>query len=637
MWGGNAPVRRFLQPYLIILLFAIALAALRAGDAHAVAGDLDPSFGVGGKAVPDLSALNHVYLNALALQDDGKIVCGGGYEESMGGNWDFIVFRLLANGALDTGFGVGGWMTTSFESLEEVWDLAIQSDGKIVAIGNRSGIYPDPSGVMARYNSNGTLDTSFGTDGKVHSGYGNASWQAVTLQADGKIVVAGKKDGHFTVARFTTGGVLDTTFNLTGIATVVIGDASGASDVAVDSNGKIVAVGAGGSSGSPGDFAVARFNDDGTLNLSFGTAGITTVDLAGASSDAARKLAIDGSGKIYVAGEADGGSDGMAAVVRLTSSGVLDTTFGATGKLTYQVSNEDMHTTGLVLDPQGRPVLGGHFSGYSVGPYDSYSWIIRFTTDGTLDHGFGVDGLWVSTLGAGTYSLYAGVHSADRGLLLFGGQTEYGPTISRHQTDDHSKVGNDTWWWSDPERNDNYLVEPGLVTIHANAAQNLWSCQRLQAPMFYRDLPAGKHWSVTTLLYVPSQNQDTMAGLMLWNGAESGAVHTLYVGLADVLGTPWVIAAGSIPENCAAALPYASYAMDLVVVSIVRSGNDYTFSYAPPFGAWVEMGTITTAADFSKVGFMAKSWATNDIEAQFSFFSLVKPGAASSLDLLLSP
>ena len=613
-------------------LVLVAMVAIRVGVAHAVAGDLDPTFGVAGKAIPVIPGASSVGVNALAIQSDGKIVCLGDYVHLIGGDRDFILFRLLSNGVLDTSFGLGGWVTTDFGGEERAMDLVIQGDGKLVAVGRTDWGSGGLFAVLARYNGNGTLDTTFGAAGKSLTPY-SSYWEGVALQSDGKIVVAGYTDffpGGFSVARFTTEGDLDGTFDMEGIASLG-SDGFLAYDVTIDGNGKIVATGY--DAGNL-DFTTARFNnDDGTLNTTFGYAGVSHVDIDG-DHDEAKRLAIDGAGRIYLAGWAECTDDEAAVVVRLTSSGNLDNTFGNQGKAIYPVADYNMAVRGLTLDPMGRPVVSGFFLSPEGGAYEGSSWLIRFTGDGMLDHGFGVDGLMV--VSHGSYcSFTAGVCSDPQGRLLCGGVTDGNPIVTRHQSDDHSTLGSATWWWSDPERNDKYLVDPGLVTIHANAYQDLWNCQRLQAPMFYRDLPGGSHWSVTTLVYVPSQNQDTLAGLMVWNGAGSGAVHALYVGLADVLGTPWVIAQGSIPENCAAALPYASYALEMVVVGIVRSGNDYTFSYAPPFGAWVEMGTITTTADFSKVGFMAKTWSTNDIEAQFSFFNLVRPGVTSSLDLLL--
>ena len=633
----SSSIRRGLLAGLVLA----AMVLLGAAPAHAVAGDLDPTFGAAGKALPAITGAYRVEVTALAMQGDGKIVCVGTYSTAEFGPYDFIVFRLLPGGDLDTGFGSGGWVVTDLGSDADFpRDVVIQGDGKIVVAG-AVDVGGSPRGVLVRYTSGGALDTAeFGTLGQAFMSIAYESeWQAVALQTDGKIVAAGRKDNDFTVARYSTGGVLDSTFDSDGIASVAISDESCAMDVYVYSTGQILAAGYTDPAAGLPDFAAVRFNANGSPDSSFDSDGIVTVDIDSDSGDQAVAVAVDQTGNIYLGGYSAGiATDTLfrPSIARLTYEGALDTTFGTGGKA-YALTDDPVYTQGMVLDPQGWPVLSGPFVS---GTYQSSTCLVRFTDSGTLDHGFGVDGQVLVDHGA-----YANLSSAPildaQGRLLLGGQTEDQPMVTRLQTDDRSLCWGGAWWWSDPTRNDSYLVDTGLVTIKATAMQDIWNCQRGAAPMLHRSLPAGDHWSVQASVYVDFVEQDTFAGLVLWNGAESGsAVRTLYVGLTNLSGTEKITIQGSIPEQCAYSLGYTDYSSQTLLVRVVRSGGMYSFynSQLPaPNPYWELLGTVFTTADFDQVGFMAKTWdASNQMEAEFSGFGITVPGVASSLELLLA-
>ncbi|MDX3751136.1 calcium-binding protein [Streptomyces sp. AK08-02] len=188
---------------------------------------------------------------ALALQPDGKIVVGGQVGST---RFDFALMRFNSNGSVDTSFDGDGIVRTDFGGYEAVESLAVQSDGKIVAAG--AG---DDRAALARYNSNGSLDTSFDGDGRVTTPAAGAA--DLALQPDGRIVTAGGSDGDFTILRYTTGGSLDGSFGTGGRATADFGGADTAYGVKLDSAGRIVAAGAGGPNT---DFALARFQGGGS-------------------------------------------------------------------------------------------------------------------------------------------------------------------------------------------------------------------------------------------------------------------------------------------------------------------------------------------------------------------------------------
>jgi uncharacterized delta-60 repeat protein len=182
-----------------------------------------------------------------------------------------------AEGDLDTTFDSDGKVTTAIGASDnEAYSVAIQSDGKIVAAGSsKNGSNYDFA--LARYNTDGTLDTNFGTGGKVITAIGSSTdvAESVAIQSDGKIVAAGfsnnGSNNDFALVRYNTNGTLDTTFDSDGKVTTAIGSANDAAySVAIQSDGKIVAAGFS-NNGSNNDFALVRYNTNGSLDTSFGT------------------------------------------------------------------------------------------------------------------------------------------------------------------------------------------------------------------------------------------------------------------------------------------------------------------------------------------------------------------------------
>ncbi len=227
--------------------------------------------------------------NAVVLQSDGKIVAVG--QDSS----DFALARYNADGSLDSSFGTGGKVTTDFGGSDAALAAVLQPDGKIVAVGTSAADF-----ALARYNTDGSLDTSFGTGGKVTTDFGGTdqAWAAV-LQPDGKIVAAGLASADFALARYNTNGSLDTSFGTGGKVTTSFEGSDQARAVVLQPDGKIVAVGW----DNGVEFALARYNTDGLLDSSFGTGGKVTTDFGG--SDAALAAVLQSDGKIVAVGFAN--------------------------------------------------------------------------------------------------------------------------------------------------------------------------------------------------------------------------------------------------------------------------------------------------------------------------------------------
>jgi uncharacterized delta-60 repeat protein len=371
---------------------------------------LDPAFGSAGKVSLSIgpgAPGNGARAQALAIQPDGKIVVAG-FAWQVGTSIDFAVTRFNQDGSLDQGFGTGGKVATDFFGLEdEAQAVAIQPDGKIVVAG-RAAIEAVTGGVLdfdfalARYNHDGTLDTGFGSGGKVttHFGDGRNIAQAVLLQPDGHIVLAGGAPGvngafDFALARYSSSGALDPSFGTGGmVLTDFLGDNDVARALALQSDGKLIAAGeaAGGKSiiGTPlgTDFALARYNPNGSLDTTFGTAGKVTTDFLGAN-DVASAVAFLGTGKIVVAGTVSHLSlKSDIGLAQYNSDGSLDGTFGTGGKALSDFASDD-GASALALLQGGKLVTAGFTRAF--GGHSDFE-VAGFNPDGSLDTTFGTGG-----------------------------------------------------------------------------------------------------------------------------------------------------------------------------------------------------------------------------------------------------
>ncbi|MFN9971942.1 MAG: hypothetical protein ACK58T_18835, partial [Phycisphaerae bacterium] len=212
--------------------------------------------------------------NEVAVQADGKIVVAGLYYN--GSTSVIVVLRHNVDGSLDSSFGSGGIVTTSIGSANDGgYSLAIQSDGKLVVGGTYNSINSGDFAIV-RYNLNGSLDTSFGTNGTAITpiGSGNDQGRSVRIQADGKIVLGGWTNtgfyDHYALVRYNTDGTLDTLFGTSGKVTTNVGDSGGRADsITIQPDGRIIIVGEAGILGSNGDFGIIRYNADGSLDTTF--------------------------------------------------------------------------------------------------------------------------------------------------------------------------------------------------------------------------------------------------------------------------------------------------------------------------------------------------------------------------------
>jgi len=395
-------------PVRALAALAIALAPTLV-HAQTQSGTLDASFGTGGKATASFAAPSSA--GAAAVQPDGKLVAAGA--AVVNGQVDFALARYNSDGTLDTSFGSAGLVTTDLGGrYESATALALQSDGKIVLAGGSLGDFFNDF-ALARYNSDGTLDTGFGTGGTVITKFenspdgiapGEVSAQAysVAVQPDGKIVVAGvaniEGEEDFALVRYNADGTLDDSFGAGGKVTTDFGhfeqgfSYAFGNAVAVQLDGKIVVAGQAFIDGTSFDVALARYESDGTLDWSFGTGGKVTTDF-GSRNDVAFSVAALPDGTIVVAGQGNAVRGLGFALVRYTSSGTLDDSFGEGGIVTTDFGIADQgfslaYAASLAVEPDGRIVAAGR--AYFNGGF--HSGLARYISNGTLDASFGTGG-----------------------------------------------------------------------------------------------------------------------------------------------------------------------------------------------------------------------------------------------------
>ncbi len=369
-------------------------------------GELDASFGLNGvaSAPPPEYGYYGYYGSSLALQADGKIVVvGSAFFQSSSG---FVVVRYTSAGQLDTSFNTNGKVLTQVSANgDDASSVAIQSDGKIVVVGSSGDT--KKNFVVVRYTSVGQLDTSFNANGIVITAVSSNQDLAssTVVQADGKIVVAGSSgttlNWRFAIVRYTSDGQLDTSFNANGIVITVVGDEGRANSVAIQSDGKIVAVGYATVSGNR-EFAVVRYTSTGQLDTSFNGNG-KVVTAIGYSHDYGNSVAIQSDGKIVVAGSAGiSGNPGddiiyNFVVVRYTSTGQLDTSFNNNGKAVTAVSPVGDGGRSVAIQSDDKIVVAGYSD---VGGNDLDFAVVRYTSAGQLDPSFNTNGKVITSLGS---------------------------------------------------------------------------------------------------------------------------------------------------------------------------------------------------------------------------------------------
>lgn len=381
-----------------------------------------------GKLITDFGGLDNK-ATAVALQGDGKIVVAGKAKDTSG-DWDFALARYNADGSLDRNFSGDGKLMVDFGGGRDDFaaDVAVQADGKILVAGTvHTGLVTEFA--LARYHSNGTLDTGFGVNGLVTSKVGSSSATAASLviQSDGRIVVGGTAstgDSDFALVRYNSNGTLDTSFNGSGIQltdTPFADKANVLNSILLQPDGRIVAAGYT-YDGLYNQFMLARYNGNGALDDTFYVDQyalwkgriLTDVDLG---NDMAYSVALQADGGIVAAGVS--GSSKNYALARYDADGSLDTSFALYGKLTTSFSSGEDIANAVLVQTDGKTVAAGYSWHSPLNGYDLS--LARYKSDGTLDATFDGDGKL--TLNFGGVGIENGGTTKSQAFYEFGSAT----------------------------------------------------------------------------------------------------------------------------------------------------------------------------------------------------------------------
>ncbi|MGO9518544.1 MAG: hypothetical protein ACLPND_16025 [Candidatus Korobacteraceae bacterium] len=396
----------------LLLIFSILLIASQ--QTAAQAGHLDPTFGSGGIVTTDFGdqtrSGNVASANAVTIQSDGKIVVSAGIPGSSGFPVPAVA-RYNTDGSLDTAFGSGGIVSTPSLEDSPFTSVALQSDGKIVAVAGGFTAF------VLRYTASGVLDSTFGTSGIVTLSFINGpAASGVLVQPDGNILVANNS-----LFRLLSNGQFDTSFGSGGTARTAGYPATG---LALLPSGKILVV----SSFSGTSGFVSQYDSNGSLDTTFGIAGQL------ASPGTAVGLALLGSGDFLAGGSLTNNalrpSPGVAAstfaVSRYLGVGITDASFGTNGgTVTPVLGFPVVATTGLAVEPNGDIVMLGTGSLVEQTAFA----LARYTPAGQLDTTFGTNGTVFTSFGIGGVSVSVGglAIQSDGKIVAVGGFSQFVP------------------------------------------------------------------------------------------------------------------------------------------------------------------------------------------------------------------
>ncbi|MBL7717489.1 MAG: T9SS type A sorting domain-containing protein [Flavipsychrobacter sp.] len=371
------------------ILFMLGM-SLSAGSVYAQY--LDSSFAATGIAATTFTGNNEVAAKVL-VQTDGKILAGG-TTNGNAGHTQFVLARYDTAGVLDNTFGTAGKVITPHGGTDnQLTDMILLSSGKILAVGiAKTGSFSPWSTMLVRYNANGTVDNTFGTAGVVTTQVGTkCDAYNVKVQTDGKIIICGTQydDQYYILVRYNADGTLDNSFGTAGVAEAVAMGTGMA--IALQPDGKILVTGEFWGVGP--HVGIARHNTDGSLDASFGFNGTRVIpsfyqdDLWGGYD-----VKVLPDGKILVPLFLNSNTIAQEpAIIRLNSDGMTDMSYGNGGYAFGPYSNFIEKGVEMAVQPDGKVLLAGHVQANNANVKDSM-FVMRFDTSGAPDPTFGVNG-----------------------------------------------------------------------------------------------------------------------------------------------------------------------------------------------------------------------------------------------------
>ena len=384
---------------------------------------LDNSFGTNGKVHTSFGNFS-TYFNALAMQNDGKIYAVGAKEGSFSETNGIFISRYNTDGLLDISYnstGVNGASGTKEigygSSFEFCHTAVLQPDNKLIVAGSSNGSFS-----ISRLLENGDYDTDFSGDGKMIYSFGTGNGSKINkilLQSDGKILAIGQAysgtDYDFGAARFNTDGSLDTTFGVSGKVRVAIGPANDfGQDAVLQPDGKIVITGYSKNALGYDTFSAIRLNNDGSLDINFATNGKIYFNIPSKLDCVAEAVTLQLDGRILIAGHADGDF----AVLRYNTNGTLDNSFGNSGYTTTDFGNSQDKVYAISIQANGKIIIAGNSYDPLISTFLDFG-IASYNADGSLDNTFDTDGKM--TISMGYSSGIKDMIIQNDGKLIFGG------------------------------------------------------------------------------------------------------------------------------------------------------------------------------------------------------------------------
>lgn len=515
----------------------------RLAPATVTAGTLDSTFGTGGLATVAFSG--NSYARGAAVQRDGKIVLVGSAPGTNG--TDFAITRLNTDGSLDTSFGTNGQVIYPFDLSGAKNDVAngvaIQPNGQIVVVGTVDRTTFSTAMGLLRLNTDGTPDSGFGSSGKVvYQLNGDEVGNAVAIQPDNQIVIAGGGGSNFIVARYAIDGTLDKSFGSNGSTEIFFGGTEYATSVVVRPDGRILMGGYSDTANfSTNDFAAAQVNSDGSLDLTFGYNNSTwdgtavyefSNTVGGTFENRSLGLALLSGGDAVLVGFADRSSSGNSdfAAVRINAGGTPVTSFGKQGFLVYgfnQGGGNNDSANAVVAQPNGQLIMIGTVE-RAGNAFDFGA--VRINSNGSSDANFGSAGKVIVNSGSGnTVGAYAGAYQSDSRIVLAGGNaTNF---LAVRLTGDRDAAGGSTGGGSTDEIPPDFVTTPDVVgegTTGPNGLPQRWDPFRSLPPVLTGGpnngtarvlLPRGGGYEArSTYTFFPGQNVSVRTAIGDVNG-----------------------------------------------------------------------------------------------------------------------
>lgn len=415
---------------LLYSFCALVLSFLFTNTTSAQEGTLDETFGIGGKISNNFGGASAVF--DAALQSDGKIIVIGTatpFEKSS----KFVIVRYLPNGDLDSSFDRVGATTILGQQYFGAGAIAIQPDGKIVVAGttkNQVNGVSESDIMLIRYNEDGTLDATFDGDGIAIAPLKNSqSGSAILLQADGKIIVGGtfslnNPELHtFGLARFNVDGSIDTTYGTNGFVQTPNMSRGVLYDIKFIDNENVVAVGY---NLIISNFLMAKYDATGKVITSFGSKGNGVIEEKFNQIALLNKCVVSKDNHIYVAGASFNGTKYNAFIDKYDSNGVVDTSFGLNGRIVKEYGNTiASFANDIAIDSKNELIVG-----LAVGPTSNYDFALEsYSLDGVLNTSFGTTGYFSTNFGAGHDYFQKMLIQPDDKIVMIG--NKYDQVIAR--------------------------------------------------------------------------------------------------------------------------------------------------------------------------------------------------------------